>query len=101
MIATKVEPMRKSTLFKAVAAACTTIMCLGFAACGSSNAKSDSSSDSSSSSSNSSSKMNQIAGVTATGKPGKKPTVSFKTPMTVEDNSYVAVSYTHLRAHET
>ena len=83
--------MRKSTLFKAVAAACTTIMCLGFAACGSSNAKSDSSSDSSSSSSNSSSKMNQIAGVTATGKPGKKPTVSFKTPMTVEDNSYVVL----------
>ncbi len=91
MIATKVEPMRKSTLFKAVAAACTTIMCLGFAACGSSNAKSDSSSDSSSSSSNSSSKMNQIAGVTATGEPGKKPTVSFKTPMTVADNSYVVL----------
>ena len=91
MIATKVEPMRKSTLFKAVAAACTTIMCLGFAACGSSDTKSDSSSDSSSSSSDSSSKMNQIAGVTATGKPGEKPTVSFRTPMTVEDNSYVVL----------
>ena len=85
--------MRKSTLFKAVAAACTTIMCLGFAACGSSDTKSDTSSDSSSSSSSSksSSKMNQIAGVTATGKPGEKPAVSFKTPMTVEDNSYVVL----------
>ena len=93
MIDAKVEPMRKSTLFKAVAAACTTIMCLGFAACGSSDTKSDTSSDSSSSSSSSksSSKMNQIAGVTATGKPGEKPAVSFKTPMTVEDNSYVVL----------
>ena len=35
--------------------------------------------------------MNQIAGVTATGEPGEKPTVSFKTPMTVEDNSYVVL----------
>ena len=35
--------------------------------------------------------MNQIAGVTATGEPGEKPTVSFKTPMMVEDNSYVVL----------
>jgi len=35
--------------------------------------------------------MNQIAGVTATGEPGKKPTISFKTPMTVENNSYVVL----------
>ena len=32
--------------------------------------------------------MHQIAGVTATGELGKKPTVAFKTPMTVENNSY-------------
>lgn len=33
--------------------------------------------------------MNQIAGVTATGELGQKPTIHMKTPMTVENNSYV------------
>jgi peptidylprolyl isomerase len=80
--------MRRTSFFKAAAAVCTLTMCLGTAACGS---DSSSDSDSDSSSSSSSTKMNQIAGVTATGKLGEKPTISFKTPMTVENNSYAVL----------
>ncbi len=80
--------MRRTSFFKAAAAVCTLTMCLSTAAC-SSDSSSDSDSDSSSSSS--STKMNQIAGVTATGKLGEKPTISFKTPMTVENNSYAVL----------
>lgn len=86
-----VGPMRKSLLSKAVTAVCATIMCLGVTACGgNSSAKSDKSNSDSSSSSEKIG-MHQIAGVTAKGELGKKPTVSFKTPMTVEDNSYVVL----------
>ena len=86
-----VGPMRKSLLSKAVTAVCATVMCLGVTACGgNSSAKSDKSNSDSSSSSEKIG-MHQIAGVTAKGKLGKKPTVSFKTPMTVEDNSYVVL----------
>ncbi len=80
--------MRRTSFFKAAAAVCTLTMCLSTAACGS---DSSSDSDSDSSSSSSSTKMNQIAGVTATGKLGEKPTISFKTPMTVENNSYAVL----------
>lgn len=87
-----VEPMRRTTFLKAAAAACTMIMCLGVSACGNGSdskaSSSSSASSSASSSSSSSTKMHQIAGVTATGELGKKPTVAFKTPMTVENNSY-------------
>jgi len=83
--------MRKSLLSKAVTAVCATVMCLGVTACGgNSSAKSDKSNSDSSSSSEKIG-MHQIAGVTAKGELGKKPTVSFKTPMTVEDNSYVVL----------
>ena len=86
-----VGPMRKSLLSKAVTAICATVMCLGVTACGgNSSAKSDKSNSDSSSSSEKIG-MHQIAGVTAKGELGKKPTVSFKTPMTVEDNSYVVL----------
>lgn len=86
-----VGPMRKSLLSKAVTAVCATIICLGVTACGgNSSAKSDKSNSDSSSSSEKIG-MHQIAGVTAKGELGKKPTVSFKTPMTVEDNSYVVL----------
>ena len=86
-----VGPMRKSLLSKAVTAVCATVMCLGVTACGgNSSAKSDKSNSDSSSSSEKIG-MHQIAGVAAKGELGKKPTVSFKTPMTVEDNSYVVL----------
>ena len=76
-----VGPMRKSLLSKAVTAVCATVMCLGVTACGgNSSAKSDKSNSDSSSSSEKIG-MHQIAGVTAKGELGKKPTVSFKTPM--------------------
>ncbi|OZG61595.1 peptidylprolyl isomerase [Bifidobacterium myosotis] len=85
--------MRKSSIInpltKAAALASSLIMCVTLAAC-SSSSSSDSSKSSSSSSSSSDSK-NQIAGVTATGKLGEKPTISFKTPMTVSDGSYVVL----------
>lgn len=74
-----------SPLGKAVALACSLAMCVSLAAC------SSSSSDSKSSSSDSSDKKGQIAGVTAKGKLGEKPTISFNTPMTVSDGSYVVL----------
>mgnify|MGYP000078243954 CR=1 FL=1 len=86
-----VGPMRKSLLSKAVTAVCATVMCLGVTACGgNSSAKSDKSNSDSSSSSEKIG-MHQIAGVTAKGKLGEKPTISFNTPMTVSDGSYVVL----------
>ena len=75
-----------STLTKTIAVACSLIMCISLAGCSNS---SDSKSDSSKSSS--SKTANQIAGVTAKGKLGEKPTISFKAPMTVSDGSYVVL----------
>lgn len=84
-----------SFLTKSAALACSMIMCVSLAACSSSSSSSDSKdsskSSSSSSSSSSGSEKNQIAGVTATGKLGEKPTISFKAPMTVSDGSYVVL----------
>lgn len=60
-------------------------MCVSLAGCSGSSDSKDSSKSSTSSS------KNQIAGVTATGKLGEKPTVSFNTPMTVTDGSYVVL----------
>lgn len=83
--------MRKSLLFKAVTAVCTMALCIGVSACGSNSDTKSAKSDSTSSSSSKKTNMHQIAGVTAKGELGKKPTISFKTPMTVEDNSYVVL----------
>ena len=76
-----------SPLGKAVALACSLAMCVSLAACSSSSSDSKSSSSDSSSTSDSSDKKGQIAGVTAKGKLGEKPTISFNTPMTVSDGS--------------
>ncbi|EFA22205.1 peptidyl-prolyl cis-trans isomerase, FKBP-type [Bifidobacterium gallicum DSM 20093 = LMG 11596] len=65
------------------AAATALIACVSMSACGSS----DNASQPNSAIPGVTAK--QIAGVTATGEPGKKPTISFKTPLNVEDNSYV------------
>lgn len=75
----------------ALAAVCSLAMCATLAACGSSNDTKDSSKSSTDSSTSSSTKMDQIAGVTATGELGKKPTITFKTPMTVQNNTYAVV----------
>ncbi|WP_240541014.1 FKBP-type peptidyl-prolyl cis-trans isomerase [Bifidobacterium colobi] len=78
--------MRKSyfqPLLKAAALACSLAMCVSLAAC--------SSSSSSDSKNSSKSSANQIAGVTAKGKLGEKPTISFNAPMTVSDGSYVVL----------
>ncbi|RSX51060.1 peptidylprolyl isomerase [Bifidobacterium goeldii] len=92
--------MRKLTIAsmasRVLAAAAAIGLCAALTACGSSNTSSDtnssdSSSKSSSSSSSSSSSlknMKQIPGITASGELGKKPTISFATPKTVDDNSY-------------
>ncbi|NEG55312.1 FKBP-type peptidyl-prolyl cis-trans isomerase [Bifidobacterium platyrrhinorum] len=83
-----------SVVRAALAAACSLAMCATLAACGGSNSDSKGSSKSSSSSdssSSSSTKMDQIAGVTATGDLGKKPSIKFKTPMTVQNNTYAVV----------
>ncbi|KAA8815534.1 FKBP-type peptidyl-prolyl cis-trans isomerase [Bifidobacterium callitrichos] len=96
--------MRKAmihpTLRSVLAAVCSLAMCATLAACGGSNSSdssakkssSDSSKSSSSdSSSSSSTKMDQIAGITATGELGKKPSIKFKTPMTVQNNTYAVL----------
>ncbi|PST48573.1 peptidylprolyl isomerase [Bifidobacterium callitrichos] len=97
--------MRKATIHtmfrSALAVVCSLAMCATLAACGGSNSSDSSSSKNSSSSSNSSksdssdssssTKMNQIAGITATGDLGKKPTIKFRTPMTVQNNTYAVL----------
>ena len=74
-------------LRSALAAGCALAMCATLAGCsnGSDSSKSDKdSSDSSKQTVN----MDQISGITATGKLGEKPKVTFKTPMTVQNNTY-------------
>ncbi|MBB2955687.1 peptidylprolyl isomerase [Bifidobacterium commune] len=70
---------------RTLAAACVIILSVTMAACGSDDDKK--------SSTNSASNTNgvQMAGVKATGEPGKKPTVTFHTPMTVVNNSYAVL----------
>lgn len=88
-----VEAMRNKTMLShylhiALAGVCAAGLCLTLAACGGSSNTSDNASESSTSSDkNTSSK--QIAGVTATGELGKKPSIALAhTPMTVEDGAY-------------
>ncbi|RSX55493.1 peptidyl-prolyl cis-trans isomerase, FKBP-type [Bifidobacterium dolichotidis] len=73
---------KTSIVARALAAATALIACISMAACGS-----DDSAQPNSAIPGVSAK--QIAGVTASGKPGEKPTISFKTPLTVENNAYV------------
>lgn len=74
------------------AAACVIALGISLTACSNGSDSTSSSSDSSSSSSSSTSvDLDQIAGVTATGTLGEKPTVKFKTPMTVQDNTYAVL----------
>ncbi|MDF7640296.1 FKBP-type peptidyl-prolyl cis-trans isomerase [Bifidobacterium sp. ESL0784] len=63
-----------------LAAACTIALSLGMAACGSNSDKSTNSSEDT-----------QMAGVKATGALGKKPKITFHTPMSVVNNSYVVL----------
>lgn len=85
----RISPRLRHTAASLITAVCAAGMCLGVAACGSGSSSSSSSSSSASASSSSSgATLNKIAGVTATGEPGKKPTVKFHTPMTVQDNTY-------------
>ena len=74
-------------LRSALAAGCALAMCATLAGC-SNDSSSSSSSSSSKESSNQTVDMDQIAGITATGKLGEKPKVTFKTPMTVQNNTY-------------
>ena len=87
----RISPRLHHAAASLVTALCAASMCLGIAACGSGNSSSSVSSSASASSSASSTKLNKIAGVTATGDPGKKPTVKFHTPMTVQDNTYAVL----------
>ncbi len=81
--------MFSSALRAITSIACVAAMGVSLTACSNS---SDSESPSSESSSSSSSvSMDQIAGVTATGTLGEKPTVKFTTPMTVQNNTYVVL----------
>ena len=78
-----------SVLRSLAAVVCVMAMGISLTAC--SNGSDSNSSSSDSSSSSSSVKMDQIAGITATGNLGEKPTVSFKTPMTVQNNTYAVL----------
>jgi peptidylprolyl isomerase len=70
---------------RTLAAACVIVLSVTMAACGSGDDKK--------SNADSASNTNgvQMAGVKATGEPGKKPTVTFHTPMTVVNNSYAVL----------
>ena len=88
--------MQKNTLAaflrRGLAAAGALALCASLAACGSDDASrkgGQGSKDSSSGSS--SSELHQLAGITATGDPGKKPTVSMPKGMTVENNAYAVL----------
>ncbi|MBW3087552.1 FKBP-type peptidyl-prolyl cis-trans isomerase [Bifidobacterium sp. 82T24] len=70
---------------RGIAVACAAVLTLSLAACGGSNGSSDSSSSSSSSSSTS---LTEMSGITASGKLGEKPKVTFKTPFTVKNATY-------------
>ncbi|WEV69144.1 FKBP-type peptidyl-prolyl cis-trans isomerase [Bifidobacterium sp. ESL0775] len=69
---------------RALAAACAIALSFGLAACGS--GKSDNSGKSADSSNGI-----QMAGVKATGEPGKKPKITFHTPMSVVNSSYAVL----------
>lgn len=75
-------------LRSALAAGCALAMCATLAGCSN---NSSSSSSSSKESSKQTVNMDQIAGITATGKLGEKPKVTFKTPMTVQNNTYAVL----------
>lgn len=79
----------RSAIRPLAAAAC--VMALGVSLTACSNESDSKNSSSESSSSSSSVSLDQIAGVTATGTLGEKPTVKFKTPMTVQDNTYAVL----------
>ena len=66
-----------TVLTRAAAAVCTAAMCISLAACGGDDAKTSAGSQ----------KLPQLTGVTAKGTPGKKPEISFKTPLSVENNA--------------
>lgn len=88
---------RHPKLSRALAAVCALAMCGTLAACGSdSDAGNTKDSGSSSSSASSGAKdtvkgLRQIAGVSATGELGKKPTVSVPKGTTVENNAYAVL----------
>lgn len=71
------------------AALCALTLAGSLAACGSSS--SDSGDDAATDSSSALSNLTQIAGVTITSEVGSKPELSFNTPLTVADNSYVVL----------
>jgi peptidylprolyl isomerase len=64
---------------RAAAAGCALVLAMGLTACGSSDKKSEPSAND---------KYPKITGVKATGKPGKKPKISFDTPLKVTNDSY-------------
>ncbi|OZG62998.1 peptidylprolyl isomerase [Bifidobacterium lemurum] len=70
---------------KTMAAIASLALCLTVSAC-SGSSDSDDSNDSASSS-----EANQLAGITATGELGEKPTIKLHTPMTVENGAYAVL----------
>lgn len=62
---------------RTAAAVCTAAMCISLAACGGDDVKTSAGPQ----------KLPQLTGVTAKGTPGKKPEISFKTPLSVENNA--------------
>lgn len=67
-------------LCKAAATACALVLCAAMAAC-------SDSSESSGTDASTSGKGNQLAGITASGEVGKEPTITFPTPMTVQNGA--------------
>lgn len=83
--------MFSSTLRSVAAITCVLTMAVALTACSNGSDSSGSDAKNTSSSSSSSVDMDQIAGIRATGKLGQKPNISFKTPMTVQNNTYAVL----------
>ena len=83
--------MFSSTLRSVAAITCVLTMAVALTACSNGSDSSGSDAKNTSSSSSSSVNMDQIAGIRATGKLGQKPNISFKTPMTVQNNTYAVL----------
>ena len=73
------------TAVKTLAVISSLALCLTVSACSSSSNSKDSTDSSSSS------EANQLAGITATGELGQKPTIKLHTPMTVENGAYAVL----------
>lgn len=87
MVAMQHTPL-VTTITRAASAVGALALCVSIAACGSGSPDASSSGSATASTNASPANFTEIKGITATGKPGEKPTVKFKAPLDVPNNGY-------------